>query len=462
MSPGSTTRAGGRSPSTPAATSARAAPSSRTGTGGCGGHADRRPRAAGQRRLPQSADPEPAPDLALQHRQPVRAVLVPGGRRRRRGDGRARLRRRRAVDHAHLADPEGRALSELEDGQAARRLGAPLPAHARPGLRRRRDADAAPLRRRARPPDRGERHRAARPRALLVGHPRRRCSGCTRRRPSGRACGRWAASGRRRANAALARRCAALAKRLEAGLRRAVASSQRRLGDGSLFIPARLLDGEPAVRLADAGAARQLLEPRHAVRARLGDLRAGEPGGGRACSGTCSATGRGCSASSARAPTRSTRSRSSRSPGTDQVYGINVARFLADGDAADQLVLSLYGSLAVAMTPNTFVSGEAASVAPLARQPLPLDVPASERREQRGVPADAAIAARARDAVTPRERRPASSSRSRRRGRGCGRGADRRPPGADELRAGLVLARRAQRHDLARPSSRRRGPLRRR
>ena len=52
--------------------------------------------------------------------------------------------------------------------------------------------------------------------------------------------------------------------------------------------------------------------------------------------------------------------------GTDQVYGTNVARFLADGDEADQLVLSLYGSLAVAMTPNTFVSGEAASVAPLA------------------------------------------------------------------------------------------------
>ena len=52
--------------------------------------------------------------------------------------------------------------------------------------------------------------------------------------------------------------------------------------------------------------------------------------------------------------------------GTDQVYGINAARFLADNDAADQLVLSLYGSLAVAMTPGTFVSGEAASVAPRA------------------------------------------------------------------------------------------------
>jgi hypothetical protein len=54
--------------------------------------------------------------------------------------------------------------------------------------------------------------------------------------------------------------------------------------------------------------------------------------------------------------------------GTDQVYGINVARFLADNDEPDQLVLSLYGALAAAMTPGTFVSGEAASVAPLPGQ----------------------------------------------------------------------------------------------
>ncbi len=51
--------------------------------------------------------------------------------------------------------------------------------------------------------------------------------------------------------------------------------------------------------------------------------------------------------------------------GTDQVYGLNVARFLADEDEADQLVLSLYGQLVAGMTPGTFVAGEAASVAPL-------------------------------------------------------------------------------------------------
>ena len=83
--------------------------------------------------------------------------------------------------------------------------------------------------------------------------------------------------------------------------------------------------------------------------------------------------------------------------GTDQVYGLAVARFLADNDQPDQLVLSLYGMLGAAMTPGTFVSGEAATVAPLARRGLPLDVPAAERGLELGVPRDAAADARARD-----------------------------------------------------------------
>jgi hypothetical protein len=54
--------------------------------------------------------------------------------------------------------------------------------------------------------------------------------------------------------------------------------------------------------------------------------------------------------------------------GFNSVYGLNVARFLADNDQPEQLVLSLYGQLAVGMTPGTFVAGEAVSVAPLAGQ----------------------------------------------------------------------------------------------
>ena len=37
-------------------------------------------------------------------------------------------------------------------------------------------------------------------------------------------------------------------------------------------------------------------------------------------------------------------------PGTDDVYGTNVARFLADNDQPEQLLLSLYGKLAAGMT----------------------------------------------------------------------------------------------------------------
>jgi hypothetical protein len=52
--------------------------------------------------------------------------------------------------------------------------------------------------------------------------------------------------------------------------------------------------------------------------------------------------------------------------GSNPVYGLNVARFLADNDEPGQLVLSLYGELAAAMAPGTFVSGEGVSIAPFA------------------------------------------------------------------------------------------------
>ena len=51
--------------------------------------------------------------------------------------------------------------------------------------------------------------------------------------------------------------------------------------------------------------------------------------------------------------------------GLAQVYGLSTSRFLADNDQPDQLVLSLYGMLAVGMTAGTYVSGEAVSVLPV-------------------------------------------------------------------------------------------------
>ena len=51
-------------------------------------------------------------------------------------------------------------------------------------------------------------------------------------------------------------------------------------------------------------------------------------------------------------------------PGSDDVYGTGVARFLADNDLPDQLDLSLYGKLGAGMTPETFVAGEGSTIAP--------------------------------------------------------------------------------------------------
>jgi hypothetical protein len=162
---------------------------------------------------------------------------------------------------------------------------------------------------------------------------------------------------------ALADQSRVLALRLERGLRRAVQASEKRLADGSLFIPAALLDGDtpfqrltasregtywnlvmpyalasgffPAHGPEAAGLLRYLLL--HGSRL-LGLVRAGAYRLGGADEAVS---------------------------GTDQVYGINVARFLADEDQSDQLVLSLYGTLAAALTPGTYVGGEAASVTPL-------------------------------------------------------------------------------------------------
>jgi len=152
--------------------------------------------------------------------------------------------------------------------------------------------------------------------------------------------------------------------RLQAGLRRAVRRSERRLRDGSLFVPVALLDGEkPFARItaSRAGSYWNLVFPfalasgffpPHGADAQailryllghgsrlLGLVRSGAY---RLSSGESALTS-----------------------GIDEVYGVNVARFLADNDKPDQLVLSLYGTLAAALTPGTHVSGESASVAPL-------------------------------------------------------------------------------------------------
>jgi hypothetical protein len=173
----------------------------------------------------------------------------------------------------------------------------------------------------------------------------------------------WAKTG----HESLGARCLALAARLEVGLREAVRVSARTLPNGSLFLPARLLDPEPAydaVTASRSGSYWNLVMP-YALASGLFAPGSPEARGALAYMQGHGSRLLGLVRAAAFAlygepvfPTS----------GTDQVYGINAARFLADNDQADQLVLSLYGHLAVGMTPGTFVSGEAASVAPLANR----------------------------------------------------------------------------------------------
>lgn len=162
----------------------------------------------------------------------------------------------------------------------------------------------------------------------------------------------------------LGARCLTLAARLEAGLREAVRASVRKLADGSLFVPARLLDREPAydaVTASRSGSYWNLVMP-YALASGLFAPGSPEARGALAYIERHGSRLLGLVRAAAFAlygePVYPT-------SGTDQVYGINAARFLADNDQADQLVLSLYGHLAAGMTHGTFVSGEAASVAPL-------------------------------------------------------------------------------------------------
>ncbi|MGZ4462594.1 MAG: hypothetical protein ACXVZP_07125 [Gaiellaceae bacterium] len=167
-------------------------------------------------------------------------------------------------------------------------------------------------------------------------------------------------------HADLARTAGTLAQRLGRGLRRAMRASERRLEDGSLFLPVKLLDGETPYRSVTASRpgsywnlvipyvlASGLIEPASA-QAR-GIFRYLQLHGSRFL---------GLVRSAAFAVYRDPPP-SLPTSGSNEVYGLNLARFLADNDLPDQLVLSFYGQLAAAMTPRTHVAGEAASIAPI-------------------------------------------------------------------------------------------------
>ena len=155
-----------------------------------------------------------------------------------------------------------------------------------------------------------------------------------------------------------------LAERLGAGLRLAVERSARRLRDGSLFVPVTLLDGVAPHRALTAsrrGSYTNLVMPFALASGLL-------PPGGRDARGvlrymlTHGSRLLGLVRTAALGiygpPTFPI-------SGINQVYGVNMSRFLADNDQPGQLVLTLYGQLAAGMTQGTFVSGEGAGVAPV-------------------------------------------------------------------------------------------------
>jgi hypothetical protein len=173
--------------------------------------------------------------------------------------------------------------------------------------------------------------------------------------------GVWARTG----NATLAGRATLVADRLETGLRAAVQASATRLPDGSLFVPVTLLDGKQqpydSVTESRDGSYWNLVMP-YALASGL------FPPGSSEASGLL----RYMLAHGSRflglvrfRAFPNVGKPGYRSTGTDDVYGTNVVRFLADNDQADQLVLSLYGKLGAGMTPNTFVSGEGSTVGPV-------------------------------------------------------------------------------------------------
>jgi hypothetical protein len=174
----------------------------------------------------------------------------------------------------------------------------------------------------------------------------------------------WHLTGR----ASLAATARRLAKRLERGLRGAVRDSQRRLADGSLFLPARLLEGERpygSVTENRAGGYWNLVMP-YAFASGL--FAPGSPEAEGALRYMLLHGSRMLGL--VRAGAYSLYGLTPRYPesGVNPVYGLNAARFLADTDQPDHLVLSLYGQLAAGMAPGTFVSGEGLSVAPLGRE----------------------------------------------------------------------------------------------
>jgi hypothetical protein len=166
----------------------------------------------------------------------------------------------------------------------------------------------------------------------------------------------------------LADQAAQLAARLDAGLRQAVRLSEVQLSDGSLFIPIALLDGEEkpydSLTAWKRGSYWNLVMP---YVLGSGFFRPGSHEANGLLTYMLKHGSRFLGLVRFQ-PHTGVRNPGYQLPGSDDVYGTGVVRFLADKDRPDQLDLSLYGKLGAGMTPGTFVAGEGSTIAPARRQ----------------------------------------------------------------------------------------------
>ena len=152
------------------------------------------------------------------------------------------------------------------------------------------------------------------------------------------------------------------ADRLDSALLTAVSAAQTPMSDGSLFVPIALVDGRERpydqVTASKRGSYWNLVMPYVLA---SGFLR---PHGAQANGVLAYLLNHGSRLLGLVrfAPHTGVTNPGYQLPGTDDVYGTNVSRFLADNDQPDQLVLSLYGKLGAGMTENTFVAGEGSTV----------------------------------------------------------------------------------------------------
>jgi hypothetical protein len=175
--------------------------------------------------------------------------------------------------------------------------------------------------------------------------------------------GVWAETG----HVPLATRAVALADRLELGLQAAVSLSSAQLPDGSFFAPISLYANErPYESLTDVkrGSYWNLVMP-YVLASRF--FSPGSPQAKGLLTYMLNHGSRFLGLVRFR-PHTNANNPGYEAPGSDDVYGTNVSRFLADNDRPDQLVLSLYGKLAAGMTPETFVAGEGSTIAPVRGQ----------------------------------------------------------------------------------------------